>query len=165
MAYMESFRGAMNSDVGFAGATIAGGLLGAVQTILLRQFVDIPMAKSFLKDTSNAPPLLMKQLKGFGSASALVGIIAGAVASVIGIMGIVKGKFLKDKSVAGAVAGYGVLALSTGLLSGAFPANEWRAAMVVDPSNPIGQPAIQRVARNEISRTPERTFKPSTLEA
>ncbi|MCY0875892.1 MAG: hypothetical protein OWT28_06445 [Firmicutes bacterium] len=160
---------AFNSDAGFAGATIGGSLLGAVQTILLRQYADIPMAKKFMSNTSSSAPFLMKQLKGFGSPSAVIGISAGAIASIIGIFALVKGKMLKNKSAAGAVAGYGILALSTGLLSGAFPTTEWGAALAVDPNNPIGVPAVERVNNDAPApapvRIPENKFKAKILTA
>ena len=60
-----------NNDAKIAVSATAGATIGAVQTALLRQYADKSMADNFLKNTSGTPPLLMKQLKGFGSLSAL----------------------------------------------------------------------------------------------
>jgi|YelNatPaOPRAMG01_1025707.scaffolds.fasta_scaffold05413_14 hypothetical protein len=145
-----SFSNFGRMEVSVASSAAAGGLVGAVQTILLRQYADIPMATSFLKNTSGTPPLLMKQMKGFGSASALAGIIGGAVGLVVGLAGMLKGKLLRSKIGASFAVSYGITALSTGLLSGAFPATAWSAATAADPSNPVALPAITRSVSSNI---------------
>lgn len=148
---MVDYYGGMGfgrSDMSIAVGASVGGLVGAVQTVLLRQFADIPMATAFLKNTAGSPPLLMKQLKGFGSPSALVGIIGGAVGLVIGLAGMLKGKIIRNRGGAAALTSYGVSALTTGLLSGAFPATAWTAGIAADPNNPVAVPSIIRTQNN-----------------
>ena len=131
---------------------IAGATAGALQTFLLREFVDNSLAKNFLSNTSSTPPFLMKELKGFGSPSALVGIIGGAVGLIVGLAATLKGKFIRDAGLAAGILGYGVTALLTGALSGAFPTPAWSAGVAADPNNPIGVPSIQRSSSNGIVR-------------
>lgn len=148
---MVDYYGGMGfgkSEMGIAVGAASGGLIGAVQTVLLRQFADIPLATAFLKNTSGTPPVLMKQLKGFGSISALVGIIGGAVSLIVGLAGMLKGKILRNRTAAATLTGYGLTALTTGLLSGAFPATAWSAAIAVDPNNPVASPSITRTSAN-----------------
>lgn len=148
---MVDYYGGMGfgrSDMSIAVGATAGGLVGAVQTILLRQFADIPLATAFLKNTAGTPPVLMKQLKGFGSPSALAGIIGGAVGLVIGLAGMLKGKIVRNRGAAAALTSYGVVALTSGLMSGAFPATAWSAGIAADPNNPVAAPSIVRGANN-----------------
>lgn len=145
---MVDYYGGMGfgkSDMNIAVGAAAGGLVGAVQTVLLRQFADIPMATAFLKNTSGSPPLLMKQLKGFGSVSALAGMIGGAVGLIIGLAGMLKGKIIRSRGGAAALTAYGLTALTSGLLSGAFPATAWSAGIAADPNNPVAAPSIVRI--------------------
>lgn len=149
---MVDYYGGMGfgrSDMSIAVGATAGGLVGAVQTILLRQFADIPLATAFLKNTAGTPPVLMKQLKGFGSPSALAGIIGGAVGLVIGLAGMLKGKIVRNRGAAAALTSYGVVALTSGLMSGAFPATAWSAGIAADPNNPVAAPSIVRGANND----------------
>lgn len=127
-----------------AGGAILGGVIGAVQTSLLREYADDSMATAFLKNTSGTPPLLMKQLKGFGSPSALAGIIGGFVGLALGLFALIKGRIIRNAGVASGLAAYGATALTTGIISGALPTTPWSAATAADPNNPIGTPAVQR---------------------
>lgn len=133
-----------SNDVKVAGAATVGATIGAVQTILLRQYGDISMANGFLKNTSGTPPLLMKQLKGFGSPSALVGIFGGIVGLALGLGIMLKGMVSRSITLGAALVGYGSTALFTGILSGVFPTTAWSAATSADPNNPIGSPSVRR---------------------
>lgn len=144
MAFYNNSVPILRAESEVATGAILGGLIGGVQTFVLREFVDIPMAKTFLKNTSGTPPLLMAQLAGFGSVSALSGIVAGGAALVIGLVGMLKGKVIKKTSVSAGLASYGAVALSTGVLSGAFPTAAWSSAVSVDPSNPISREVVSR---------------------
>ncbi len=148
----------MNHDAKVAGLTAAGAVVGAVQTSLLRQFADIPMAQAFLKNTSGTPPLLMSQLKGFGSLSALVGIIGGIAGLAIGLAIVLKGAISRSVELGAVLVGYGSTALFTGLLSGLYPSTAWSAAVSVDPNNPVGAPSVRRVPSG-ISRASGQTLE------
>jgi hypothetical protein len=132
MAYGLGFGGlAIDRDVF---ASIVGGVAGAVQTFALRELVDIPQAKTFLAASSSAkPPFLMKALGSFGSPSAIIGIGAGLVGTIIGYMFLKKGKSYMGSF----LLSYGIVALSTGILSGVLPTAAWASAVAVDPSNPV----------------------------
>ena len=133
-----------SNDVKVAGAATVGATIGAVQTILLRQYGDISMANGFLKNTSGTPPLLMKQLKGFGSPSALAGIVGGIVGLALGLGIMLKGMVSRSVTVGAALVGYGSAALFTGILSGVFPTTAWSAATSADPNNPVGAASVRR---------------------
>ena len=150
----------MNQDVKIAGAATAGAVAGAVQTALLREFADNTMAKGFLKNTSATPPLLMKQLQGFGSPSALAGIIGGAVSLILGLASMLKSMVTRNMAIGAALVGYGSTALFTGVLSGAFPTTAWQAATSADPNNPVGAASVQR---NIIPNTG--VYRPEVLQA
>jgi hypothetical protein len=132
MAYGFGLGGlAIDKDVF---ASVIGGVAGAVQTFALRELVDVAQAKTFLASGSGAtPPFLMKSLGSFGSPSALIGIGAGLVSTVIGYY------FLKrsNKVVGSFLLSYGITALATGILSGILPTAAWASAVAVDPSNPV----------------------------
>lgn len=136
----------VSHEAKIAGAATAGAVVGAVQTALLRQFADIPMAESFLKNTSGTPPVLMKQLKGFGSISALAGIGAGLVGLAVGLAILLKGAVSRSVTLGAALVGYGSTALFTGLLSGLYPTAAWNAAIIADPNNPVGAASVRRVS-------------------
>lgn len=122
------------------GSSAGGMVLGVSQTALLREFVDKPMAKSYLatNPTSTSPaPFLMKQLKNFGSPSAVIGIASGAIATGIGTYGSLKGRPMDNNSANIGLTSYGISALTTGVYSGIFPTVEWSAGVATDPSNPI----------------------------
>jgi len=155
----------MSANTKAAGGAIIGGVIGAVQTMLLREYADNSMATSFLKNTSGTPPLLMKQLKGFGSPSALGGIIGGIVGLALGLFGLIKGKIIRDVGVASGLAAYGATALTTGLISGALPTTQWSAATAADPNNPIGQPAVQRAINSSALQVARQRSPLTTLGA
>ena len=143
-----------NNDAKIAVSATAGATIGAVQTALLRQYADKSMADNFLKNTSGTPPLLMKQLKGFGSLSALVGIAGGIIGLAVGLGIMLKGMVSRSVTLGAALLGYGSTALFTGILSGMFPTTAWSAATSADPNNPIGAVSVRRnnVAPSGIAR-------------
>lgn len=102
----------MDPKVTVAGAIGAGA--GAVQTPLLRQFVD-----------KKYPLTNIPSLKGFGTLSALAGMIGGGVGMAVGAVGMSRGKDgrqrLADVYVEPALD-YGITALLGGILSGLYPA-------------------------------------------
>jgi hypothetical protein len=151
------------NDMRVSGAATAGATIGAVQTVLLRQFADNSMATGFLKNTSGSPPLLMKQLKGFGSLSALVGIAGGIVGLVVGLSVMLKGMISRSVTLGAALLGYGSTALFTGILSGVFPTTAWQAATSADPNNPIGAASVRR--NIQISNGQSGIARAPTLEA
>lgn len=99
-------------DTKITGAIGAG--VGALQTPVLRQFVD----KAY--PTTNLP-----FLKGFGTPSSLVGTVGGGLALAAGAIGTTKGKDgrprLSDNVVVPALD-YGIVALVGGIFSGLYPA-------------------------------------------
>lgn len=102
----------METKVVAAGAFGAGA--GALQTPILREFVD-----------KKYPLTNIPSLKGFGTPSALIGIVGGALGLAVGAVGISRGKDgrqrLADVYVEPAID-YGITALATGILSGLYPA-------------------------------------------
>lgn len=134
----------MNQDAKLSVAASGGAVIGAVQTALLREFADNSMAQAFLKNTSGSPPLLMKQLKGFGSLSALAGIAGGIIGLVVGLGILMKGMMRGSATVGAVLVGYGSTALFTGILSGVYPTTAWQAATAADPNNPVGAPNVRR---------------------
>ena len=134
----------LNNDAKTTLAASAGATIGAIQTVLLREYVDTSMANGFLKNTSGTPPLLMKQLKGFGSASALVGIAGGIIGLAVGLGILLKGMVSRSVTVGAALVGYGSTALFTGILSGVFPTTAWSSATLADPNNPVGAASVRR---------------------
>ena len=99
-------------DTKITGAIGAG--VGALQTPVLRQFVD----KAY-------PTTNVAFLKGFGSPSSLVGTVGGGLALAAGAIGTTKGKDgrprLSDNVVVPALD-YGIVALVGGIFSGLYPA-------------------------------------------
>jgi hypothetical protein len=102
----------MEPKVVAAGAIGAG--VGALQTPILREYVDRKYP------TTNIP-----SLKGFGTPSALIGMIGGGLGLAVGAIGMSKGKDgrqrLADVYVEPAID-YGVVALISGIFSGLYPA-------------------------------------------
>ena len=102
----------METKVVAAGAIGAG--VGALQTPLIREFVDRKYP------TTNIP-----SLKGFGTPSALIGLIGGGLGLGVGAIGMSKGKDgrqrLADVYVEPAID-YGIVALVSGIFSGLYPA-------------------------------------------
>lgn len=123
-------------------ASATGSAIGAVQTPLLRQYADTPMANNFLKGTSGAP-FLMKPLGGFGSPSAIGGIAAGAVTLGVGLYGALKGRLVRSDTANAGLISYGSTSLFGGILSGAFPTSAWSNGVAKDPAIPLA--AGQRI--------------------
>lgn len=102
----------MDTKVTVAGAIGAG--VGALQTPVFREFVD-----------KKYPTINIPALKGFGTPSALSGMIGGGAGLAVGAIGMSKGKDgrqrLSDIYVAPAID-YGIVALISGILSGLYPA-------------------------------------------
>lgn len=102
----------MDPKITAAGAIGAG--IGALQTPLLREYVDRKYP------TTNIPAL-----KGFGYPGTLMGLITGGSALTIGAVGMTKGKDgrprLSDIYVEPAID-YGVVALVGSIMSGLYPA-------------------------------------------
>jgi len=95
----------MDKNVTMFGAAGAG--IGALQTPLVREYIDKKHAAPF------------PSLKGFGTYSALAGIGVGGLALAGGIYGMTSRK-LSDKTVEFLID-YGTVALVSGVLSGALP--------------------------------------------
>lgn len=95
-------------------AGVFGAGVGALQTPLIRQFVD-----------KKYPLTNIPSLKGFGTPSALIGIVGGTLGLAVGAVGMSKGKDgrqrLADVYVEPAID-YGIAALVTGIFSGLYPA-------------------------------------------
>jgi hypothetical protein len=93
-------------------AQFGGTSIGAIQTPVIRQFVDAP-----------ATPWIAG-IGGFGQPSALISIISGAITMGAAIYGSTKKnggqQRLSDTAVLG-LLGHGTAALETGVLSGLFP--------------------------------------------
>jgi len=134
------------------GSMFVGAAVGGSQTLLLRQYVDTPMATNYLStnpSSGSTGPFLMKQLKGFGSPSAIAGIVAGGVATGIGVYGAMKGRgMLGNDTLNAGLISYGSSALFGGILSGAFPTQAWANAVAVDPSVPF-KPAVPQNTQNK----------------
>lgn len=90
------------------GAGIAGVGIGAGQTYVLRKYVDAtPLVASF---------------GNWGYPSALVGVVGGIIGAGLGVPGLMgKGPLARNKTVATALAGYGLTALAGGIYSGMNP--------------------------------------------
>jgi hypothetical protein len=146
MAFYNYGMGMSRENINIAAGGIAGGVVGALQTMLLREFVDDPMATAFQSGNEANPPFLMKELKGFGSPSAIIGIAGGAVGLALGLLGMLKGKLLKAGGISAAFAGYGAVALFTGILSGLYPTSIWSTTVASDPNNPVGVSKARRLA-------------------
>ena len=112
-----------------------GAALGPAQTFLLREYVDTPMANEFLNKKRKYP--FVKPLKGFGTPSALAGIVGGIIGLSLGYVGAKKGKIIKTFNGQLALITYGASALTSGLLSGMYPTAAASTAIARDPDNPI----------------------------
>lgn len=102
----------MDPKITAAGAIGAG--IGALQTPLLREYVD-----------RKYPTMNIPALKGFGYPGTLTGLITGGSALAVGAVGMTKGKDgrqrLQDIYVEPAID-YGVVALVGSIMSGLYPA-------------------------------------------
>lgn len=141
--------GMAHPDLTEGAAGAVGAALGVSQTMLLREFVDNDLANTFITGASSGatPPLLMKQFKGFGSASALAGIIGGGVATIVGGYSAYSGRWIRGRATRTGILGYGGGALASGIISGALPTPAWKNGIAVDPSNPVRRgTSIRRAA-------------------
>lgn len=114
-----------------------GSAMGPIQTFMLREYVDTPQANNFLNGKTTTKPLLVKQLKGFGTASALGGIIGGVVGLGLGLYAAKSGKILRTFNEQIAALTYGASALTSGIMSGIYPTAAMQNLIAQDPSNPI----------------------------
>ena len=89
----------------------AGAGAGLAQTFILREYVD--------KEHGLIPGL--EGLGGFGSYSAMAGIIGGGITTALGLVSVLTGKITKNETIQIGLLGYGIPALSGGILSGVFP--------------------------------------------
>ena len=130
---------------GYAGKTVseaaayatAGGVAGAAQEVLLREFADTAIATPFLTGKSTTPPFGMKQLGNWAAPSVLTGIGTGVVGIGLGVEGLTRGRIVKSANGASFALGYGSTALLGGVLNGVFPNSTYANAVAKDPANPI----------------------------
>lgn len=94
-----------------AAIVVASVGTGSAQTFILREYVD--------KTYGLIPGL--EGLKGFGTYSAMGGIISGGITTGLGLVSILTGKITRNESIQTGLIGYGIPALSGGILSGLFP--------------------------------------------
>ena len=90
---------------------VAGSGAGLAQTFILREYVD--------KTYGLIPGL--EGLGGFGTYSAIGGIISGGVTTALGLVSILTRKITTNETIQLGLIGYGIPALSGGILSGLFP--------------------------------------------
>ena len=114
-----------------------GSAIGPIQTFLLREYVDTPMANNFLSGQSNVSPVLIKPLKGFSTPSALAGIASGLVGLGLALYSAKTGKVFRTFNEQLGVLTYGASSLASGIMSGIFPTVPVQNAIAKDPSNPI----------------------------
>ena len=89
----------------------AGAGAGIAQTFILREYVD--------KQYGLIPGL--EGLGGFGTYSAMGGLIAGGVTTALGLVSVLTGKITTNETIQIGLIGYGIPALSGGILSAVFP--------------------------------------------
>lgn len=105
-----------------AAVVVASSGAGLAQTFILREYVD--------KAYGKIPGL--DGLGGFGTYSAMGGIIAGGITTGLGLVSVLTGKITRNETIQLGFIGYGVPALSGGILSGLFP-------VTVTPAPPGGR--------------------------
>lgn len=119
---------------------VTGAVLGPTFVLGMREFVDKPMAESYLKakagGQSPSPPFLMKQAGGFGSPSFVFGMIGGGASLITGAIGAYRDKPFRGVALNSGLITFGASAITTSIFDGVFPSNEWAAATAVDPGNP-----------------------------
>jgi len=113
-------------------AEIGGAAVGALQTPLLREYLDPKY------------PALIPQLGKFGTPSAVAGIVGGGIALVAALYANAKRK-LSDVQIS-ALETYGTVALVGGVLSGIYP------AVVI--------PVVPTVGMSPQVQTAQRTYIP-----
>lgn len=89
----------------------AGAGAGIAQTFVLREYVD--------KVYGKIPGL--DALGGFGTYSAMAGIVGGGITTALGLVSVLTGKITRNETIQIGLIGYGIPALSGGILSGVFP--------------------------------------------
>jgi len=94
-----------------AAVVVAGSGAGLAQVFVLREFVD--------KEYGKIPGL--EGLGGFGTYSAIGGIVGGGVTTALGLVSILTKKITKNETIQLGLISYGIPALSGGILSGLFP--------------------------------------------
>lgn len=109
--------------------TVGAGA-GLAQTFILREYVD--------KEQGLIPGL--EGLGGFGTYSAMAGIIGGGITTALGLVSVLTGKITKNETIQIGLIGYGIPALSGGILSGLFP-HPAVGLRFKTPSRPAGQQA------------------------
>ncbi|MGC8580587.1 MAG: hypothetical protein ACP5MB_11115 [bacterium] len=114
-----------------------GSAVGPIQTFLLREFVDTPMANNFLSGQSTMSPVLIKPLKGFSTPSALAGIASGIIGLGLGLYAAKTGKIFRTFNEQLGVLTYGASSLASGVMSGIYPTTSVQNAIAKDPDNPI----------------------------
>jgi hypothetical protein len=114
-----------------------GSAIGPIQTFLLREYVDTPMANNFLSGQSSISPVLIKPLKGFSTPSALFGIASGLIGLGIGLYSAKTGKIFRTFNEQLGVLTYGASSLVSGIMSGMYPTTSVQNAIAKDPDNPI----------------------------
>lgn len=94
-----------------AAVAVASSGAGLAQTFILREYVD--------KEYGYIPGL--EGLGGFGTYSAMAGLISGGITTALGLVSVLTGKITKNETIQLGMISYGIPALSGGILSGLFP--------------------------------------------
>ena len=89
----------------------AGSGVGLTQTFILREYVD--------KEYGLIPGL--EGLGGFGTYSAIGGIVSGGITTALGLVSVLTKKITRNETIQIGLISYGIPALSGGILSGIFP--------------------------------------------
>lgn len=110
----------------------AGAGVGIAQTFILREYVD--------KEYGLIPGL--EGLGGFGTYSAMGGLISGGITTVVGLISVLTGKITRNETIQIGLIGYGIPALSGGILSGIFP-HPAVGLRLRAPARPPGAPGMQ----------------------
>lgn len=135
MAFGYGYAGKTVSDA--AVFTTVGSGVGFAQEILLREYADPAYVKPFLTGTTGMPPPGMKTLKQWAAPSVMTGLIAGGIATGLGVEGLTRGRIIKSANASSFALGYGTTSLLGGILNGVFPSAAISNAVAKDPSNPL----------------------------
>ena len=143
----------MTNKKSIAVLTAASGA-SIAQTFVLREYVD--------KVYGPVPGL--EALGGFGTYSSLGGIISGGAATALGLVSVLTGKITRSEMVQMGLIGYGIPALSGGVLSGLFPAITIPGARLRAPAGRVTLKSagvqgaqVTRVAAGQTGAIPLRT--------
>lgn len=113
----------------------AGAGAGVAQTFILREYVD--------KVYGPIPGLDV--LGGFGTYSALGGVVTGGITTAAGLLSVLTGKITRSETVQLGLLGYGIPALGGAILSGLFPvAVGLRARVPGVRLKTVGVPTVAR---------------------